>query len=150
MASGSAAEHITRGSALAVLETSLGRLAILICEDLSQSVEWERELIECGISHMVVPIFSKPIMDFRWERQGAERQIRNTGSWLIIANSLVVQRAMEATPNDGEQWYTCLIAGPGNRTEKTGTLSSSSAGLEPETIPAGWRSMEDCPRYKQQ
>ena len=114
VASGSAAEHITRGSALAVLETSLGRLAILICEDLSQSVEWERELIECGISHMVVPIFSKPIMDFRWERQGAERQIRNTGSWLIIANSLVVQRAMEATPNDGEQWYTCLIAGPGD------------------------------------
>lgn len=113
-ASGSAAEDITRGLAVTVLETSLGRLAILICEDLNQSVQWERELAECGISHLFVPIFSKPIMQYRWEQAGAQRQIDNTGAWLVIANSLAVQSAMTPTKQNGEEWYTCLIAGPGD------------------------------------
>jgi predicted amidohydrolase len=108
----SAAEDITRGSTVAVLETSLGRLAILICEDLNQSFVWERELIECGISHLFVPIFSKPIMQYRWEQTGAERQVNNTGAWLVIANSLAVQSAMSGTRQNGEEWHTCLIAGP--------------------------------------
>ena len=106
------AEHIRRGSAIKVLETSLGRLAIVICEDLSQSAGWERELIECGISHLFVPIFSKPIMPHRWVEQAAERLIANTGAWLIVANSLVVQFAMDPTLCNHEDWYTCLVAGP--------------------------------------
>lgn len=113
-ASGSAAEDITRGSAVSVLETSIGRLAILICEDLNQSVQWERELTECGVSHLFVPIFSKPIMQYRWEQIGAQRQIDNTGAWLVIANSLAVQSAMASTKQIDEEWYTCLIAGPGD------------------------------------
>ena len=112
--SGSAAEDITRGSAVAVLETSLGRLAILICEDLNQSVQWERELAECGISHLFVPIFSKPVMQYRWEQTGAQRQIENTGAWLVIANSLTVQSRMSPIKQNSEEWYTCLIAGPGD------------------------------------
>jgi predicted amidohydrolase len=113
-ASGSAAEDITRGSVVTVLESSLGRLAILICEDLNQSVQWERELVECGISHLFVPIFSKPIMRYRWEQRGAESQIDNMGAWLIIANSLAVHSAMTPSKQNGEEWYTCLIAGPGD------------------------------------
>ena len=109
-----AAEHITRGSAITVLETSLGRLAIVICEDLSQSVDWERELIECGISHVFAPIFSKPIMPYRWVQQAAERLISDTGAWLIVANSLMVQFAMEPTLRDHDDWYACVIAGPRN------------------------------------
>jgi predicted amidohydrolase len=113
-ASGSAAEDITRGSVVMVLESSLGRLAILICEDLNQSVQWERELVECGVSHLFVPIFSKPIMHFRWEQRGAESQIDNMGAWLVIANSLAVHSAMTPTKQNGEEWYTCLIGGPGD------------------------------------
>jgi predicted amidohydrolase len=109
----SAAEYSAWGSTITVRESSLGRLAVLICEDLNQSVGWERELVTCGISHLLVPIFSKPIMHYRWEQIGAEREVNNMGAWLIIANSLVVQRAMNAAPQNGEQ-YTCLIAGPGD------------------------------------
>jgi predicted amidohydrolase len=107
-----AAEHITRGSAITVLETALGRLAVIICEDLNQSTDWERELIECGISHLFAPIFSKPIMRYRWVQQAAERLISDTGAWLIVANSLVVHFAMDPTPRNHDDWYTCLIVGP--------------------------------------
>ncbi len=108
----SVAEHITRGSRITVLETSLGRLAIVICEDLSQSAGWARELIECGISHLFVPIFSKAIIPYRWVGQAAERLIADTGAWLVVANSLVVQFAMDPTLGDHDDWYTCLVVGP--------------------------------------
>jgi predicted amidohydrolase len=112
-----AAEDITRGSAVTVLETALGRLAVVICEDLNQSIEWDRELFECGFTHLFVPIFSKPIMHFRWEQQGVERQITNSGAWLVVANSLVIQNALGPQPEEDKKqedkkWYTCLIAGP--------------------------------------
>jgi predicted amidohydrolase len=107
----SAAEYMAWGSTISVRESSLGRLAVLICEDLNQSVGWERELVACGISHLLVPIFSKPIMHYRWEQTGAEREVNNMGAWLVIANSLVIQRAMDAMPQNEDQ-YTCLIAGP--------------------------------------
>ena len=110
---GSAAEYISSGSAIAVAESSLGRLAVVICEDLNQSVGWEREAGACGISHLLVPIFSKPIIQYRWEQIATERQIANLGAWLIIANSLVVQRAM-GTKLQNSDCYTCLIAGPGD------------------------------------
>jgi predicted amidohydrolase len=110
-ANGSAAEYLTGGSSISVRESSLGRLAVLICEDLNQSARWERELIECGISHLLVPIFAKPIMQYGWQRHAAERQIDNLGAWLIIANSRVVQQAMNPALTDSEG-HTCLIAGP--------------------------------------
>lgn len=111
--SGPAAEYLAQGSTITVLESSLGRLAVLICEDLNQSVGWERELIACGISHLLIPIFSKPIMRYRWEQTGSERQINNMGAWLIIANSLAVKQAMGESLQNGD-CHTCLVAGPGD------------------------------------
>ena len=110
---GSATEYITRGSAITVGESSLGRLAVIICEDLNQSVGWDREAVACGISHLLVPIFSKPIIRYRWEQIASERHVANLGAWLIVSNSLVVQRAME-TEQQNNDWYTCLIACPGD------------------------------------
>jgi predicted amidohydrolase len=110
---GAAAEYMTQGSAVSVRESSLGRLAVLICEDLTQSDGWERELLAYGVSHLLVPIFSKPIMQYRWEQTAAERQVNNMGSWVVIANSLVVDRALgNSLPASGR--HTCLIAGPGD------------------------------------
>ena len=111
-----AAEYLAQGWVITVLESSLGRLAVLICEDLNQSVGWERELIACGISHLLIPIFSKPIMRYRWEQIASERQVDNMGAWLVIANSLVVKKAMEAMEEGKhhEDLHTCLITGPGD------------------------------------
>jgi predicted amidohydrolase len=106
-------EHITRGSAVTVLETSLGRLAIVICEDLSQTTDWKRELVECGVSHLFAPIFSDPIREYRWVRRDVENLLSDTGAWLIVANSLVVQSTMDPMAHDTpDDWYTCLVVGP--------------------------------------
>jgi predicted amidohydrolase len=108
---GVADEYISPGTTVGLLDCSLGRLAMLICEDLSRSMPWDRELRSCGVSHLFVPIFSKPILRFRWERLSAERQVTVLGSWVMVANSLVVGAAIpeEEIP---EPRFTCLVAGP--------------------------------------
>jgi predicted amidohydrolase len=115
-------EDIRTGATVAVRDSSFGRLAVLICQDLYASQRWERELVAIGVSHLLVPIFSKPILRYRWEQQAAERQVlANLGAWVVVSNSLAVASAMaSAIPPDlpAEEWYTCLVIGPedANRT----------------------------------
>ncbi|MBG6091549.1 hypothetical protein IW256_005662 [Actinomadura viridis] len=108
---GTADEYLAPGATIALLDMALGRLAVLICEDLSRSIGWERELLSCGVSHLLVPIFSKPILRYRWEQQGAERQIATLGSWTTVSNSLVIGTVIPPDELEGTR-YTCLVAGP--------------------------------------
>ncbi|MGP4024296.1 hypothetical protein [Actinomadura sp. 3N407] len=108
---GTAVEYARPGTRIGVLDSSLGRLAVLICEDLGRSIGWERELEACGVSHLLVPIFSKPILEHRWEDQGAERQVVGLGSWVTVSNSLAVGAAIPDEDLPGTR-YTCLVAGP--------------------------------------
>ena len=105
-------EDIVVGSTVAVRDSSLGRLAVLICEDLVSSTPWEREFATLGVSHLLVPIFSKPILRYRWEQQAAERQTMQIGAWVVISNSLATATAMGDAA--GDDWYTCVVAGPGD------------------------------------
>ncbi|RKS77266.1 hypothetical protein BZB76_2644 [Actinomadura pelletieri DSM 43383] len=109
--SGTAVEYARPGSTISVLDSSLGRLAVLICEDLGRSIGWERELQSAGVSHLLVPIFSKPILEHRWEDQGAERQVAGLGTWVTVSNSLAVGAAIPDEELPGTR-YTCLVAGP--------------------------------------
>lgn len=109
--SGTAVEYARPGTRIGVLDSSLGRLAVLICEDLGRSIGWERELQSCGVSHLLVPIFSKPILEHRWEDQGAERQVTDLGTWVTVSNSLAVGAAIPDEDLPGAR-YTCLVAGP--------------------------------------
>ncbi|WP_131741109.1 hypothetical protein [Actinomadura roseirufa] len=109
--SGTAEEYAALGTRVRVLDSSLGRLAVLICEDLGRSIGWERELKACGISHLLVPIFSKPVLEHRWEQQGAERQVAGLGSWVVVSNSLAVGAAIPDEELPGTR-HTCLVAGP--------------------------------------
>lgn len=110
-AAGTAVEYARRGTRIGVLDSSLGRLAVLICEDLGRSTGWERELEACGVSHLLVPIFSKPILEHRWEDQGAERQVTTLGSWVTVSNSLAIGAAIPDEDLPGPR-YTCLVSGP--------------------------------------
>ena len=136
-ASGTAEEYLNPGGRISLLDSSFGRLAVLICEDLSRSIGWERELLACGVSHLFVPIFSKPILRYRWEQQAAERQIATLGSWVTVANSLVVGAAIPADELDGPR-YTALVAGPGDpaRDSYTGEVQFARAksGDEPAVL----------------
>ncbi|TDC52715.1 hypothetical protein E1281_18770 [Actinomadura sp. KC345] len=108
---GTAVEYARPGTRISVLDSSLGRLAVLICEDLGRSIGWERELEACGVSHLLVPIFSKPILEHRWEDQASERQVAGLGSWVTVSNSLAVGAAIPDEDLPGTR-YTCLVAGP--------------------------------------
>lgn len=109
---GSAREDIRTGATIDVRDSSFGRLSIVICQDLYASMRWDRELAAMGVSHLFVPIFSKPILRYRWEQQAAERHVLSTlGAWVVVSNSLVVADAM-ADDIAGEDWHTCLVIGP--------------------------------------
>ncbi|MFI0449596.1 hypothetical protein [Actinomadura sp. 6N118] len=106
-----AEEYMSPGSKVSLVDADLGRLAVLVCEDLGRSMDWERELRACGVSHLLVPIFSKPIMEYRWEHKAAEREVTMLGSWVVVSNSLAVGHAIPAEVMKGER-FTCLVAGP--------------------------------------
>ncbi|MEU5881393.1 hypothetical protein [Spirillospora sp. NPDC047279] len=108
---GPAEEYITPGSTIGLVDADLGRLAVLICEDLTRSIDWERELRACGVSHLLVPIFSKPILEHRWEHQAADREVTLLGSWVVVSNSRAVGNEIPAEQLKGRR-FTCLIAGP--------------------------------------
>ncbi|MCP2341840.1 hypothetical protein [Actinomadura rupiterrae] len=108
---GTAEEDIAPGAAVRLLDCSLGRLAVLICEDLNRADRWDRELMAAGASHLLVPVFAKPILRFRWEEQNAQRQVNTLGAWVVVANSLVVGNGIPPDPAEGER-HTCLVAGP--------------------------------------
>ncbi|WP_026416206.1 hypothetical protein [Actinomadura oligospora] len=126
---GTAEEDIAPGATVRLLDCSLGRLAVLICEDLSRADRWDRELMAAGASHLLVPIFSKPILRFRWEEQNAQRQVNTLGAWVVVANSLVVGNTMPHDPAFGER-YTCLVAGPAGaaRLDYASVLAFGAAG----------------------
>jgi hypothetical protein len=53
------------------LDTFLGRIGILICESLSRWPDGRHnEIVEGSPSHLLVPVFSKPILPHGWEVQG--------------------------------------------------------------------------------
>lgn len=80
-------EDITRGKDLLVLESRIGRICILICEDLTRTSS-SRLIGDCAISHVFVPVFSGGL---RWAIGAAETYAFQMGTWTVIANSLSVR-----------------------------------------------------------
>ncbi len=92
---GKACEDIHRGGCILVRETRLGRIAVLICEDLTRITDAGTALEHLGVSHVFVPIFSTPINDDTWERWAGKAVVDHVGASVVIANSLAVGRASE-------------------------------------------------------
>jgi hypothetical protein len=83
-------EDITCGEKLIVAETKLGRLAILICEDLQRCEGRDVEPRDFGISHIFVPVFDCPLTKTRWHRFAAERFLHWVGTRVAVSCSRVV------------------------------------------------------------
>jgi hypothetical protein len=99
-----AVEWINRGTKLEVRESFAGRFAILICEDITGS-DWKSVLEDCGVSHLLVPIFAGPLKDeWAFPRSEAEQYVRQIGSWVLAVNSHV-------TAHDEKTWIA-MLAGP--------------------------------------
>ncbi|MFG2712303.1 hypothetical protein ACGFX2_17360 [Streptomyces goshikiensis] len=133
-------EDIFEGRTISIWDSSLGRLAVLICEDISQSKEWDRELLSCGVSHLLVPIFSTPISPGRWEEDAAKRAVNTLGSWVIVVNSLAIANSMPHKVSD-DQSFSALIASSGspNRLSYSYTLQfcKSPSGSVPGRVAIG-------------
>jgi predicted amidohydrolase len=85
-----ALEDITRGRSVTVAESVLGRLCVLICEDLARTIELGPSLRDHGFSLAICPVFSKPIQPFHWEHNKAKDYADRVGTQVIVANSRAV------------------------------------------------------------
>jgi len=91
-----------------VAESRLGRVAMLVCEDLARIVDLGRALRSHGISHVFSPVFSKETLPHYWEHQKAKDYATEAGTLVVVANSLVVPRLMK----DDGPWGTAIVHSP--------------------------------------
>ncbi|WP_319430999.1 hypothetical protein [Mycobacterium sp. RTGN5] len=113
-------EDIHRGSQLFVAETTFGRIAILICEDLQRSHTRDVVPRHLGVSHIFTPVFDRLLESGRWHKGAAEPHLNYTGSRVVVANSRVVgnlmgkkspmSTALALSPPPGDRGYVEEIA----------------------------------------
>jgi hypothetical protein len=105
------AEYIRRGTRFTFVESTLGRLVVLICEDLGRVIEVGATVRAFGASHLLAPVFSKPTIQYYWEHQRAREYTAAAGATTIVANSLAVARAMGKKQRIGT---ALVVSGEGN------------------------------------
>ena len=109
--SGRADEFMTCGERLSIRETAWGRFAVVICEDLAKLLETKvgRLVKDFGVSLLIAPVFSKEVQPYYWEHQQARTYSDHVGTRTLVANSLVIPRAVGKRGDVG----TCLVNAPG-------------------------------------
>jgi predicted amidohydrolase len=109
---GAYAEPLLPGETLSILETSIGRLTVMVCEDLGRIAQDGRGLIELGPSTMLTPVLSKPTLPHYWEHSDAKLWASEIGSDTVVANSLVIEDSMrQAGTLDEDHLGTALAHG---------------------------------------
>jgi predicted amidohydrolase len=111
-------EYIALGDRSTVVETTIGRLAIAICEDAARLTEVGSELASAGVSLLFVPVFSKELRKHYWEDAAAKVFANGMGAKVVICNSLAVSHARREDPPDtdpfsNDGWGTAMLRGPG-------------------------------------
>jgi predicted amidohydrolase len=76
------------------------RVAVLVCEDLNRPIDIGAVIRDFGVSHLLVPVFSRPIQKHRWEQAAAGVHVVAARTTVIVANSLVMG-TLEHTPDPG-------------------------------------------------
>jgi predicted amidohydrolase len=100
------AEDLRHGRDLVVLDTGGMRIAILICEDLAKLLDIAPVVRDLGVSHVLTPVFSRPLRAHRWEQVAAAAHSRETGTTVIVSNSLVMSRVLS------QRGGTALVLAP--------------------------------------
>lgn len=105
-------EEMTRGSQLEFLETDLGRIVILICEDLAREIQAGHRLKAFGPSLILAPVLDTELIKFRWEHQKGRDYADHVGAAIVVANSLATR--MDPLRESMGPRPTCLGAIPGH------------------------------------
>ncbi|MEE4420899.1 hypothetical protein [Streptomyces bugieae] len=115
-------EHIYLGSKLSILETTVGRFAILICEDLGRLIDDGTLLQRWGISRVLTPVFDAELTKDRWEMYATLSLRQRIGSYVAVSNSLVVPKMrMRARKRD-------IKCAKGNRVNECAKLACKCMG----------------------
>jgi predicted amidohydrolase len=88
-------EAMIQGKKLTVIESRIGRVAILVCEDLDHLTQDGAMLRELGVSLVLAPIVAPPIVAYRWQHQASNSLAKDIGSTVITFNSVALGRDEE-------------------------------------------------------
>jgi hypothetical protein len=88
-------EDLLPGRRIFVLEGGGVRLAILVCEDLKRVEDLASHLRNFGVSHILAPVFGRPIKLHRWEQNRGAVYTESGGSTVIVSNSRVMHNILD-------------------------------------------------------
>ncbi len=88
---GPLAEYMTEGRQYHLLESSVGRVCVFVCEDLGRVAESAPEVLPFGLTHLLVPIFAEPIRRHHWEESSADMLANQVGCGTAVINSIAVK-----------------------------------------------------------
>lgn len=83
-------EDITRGEKVVIAESVLGRVCILICEDLARTMTAGPSLLNHGLSLGISPVFADVLQLHHWEHNKAKEYADQVGTQIVVANSRAV------------------------------------------------------------
>ena len=109
------AEDLVPGRRLEVIDAGGVRIAILICEDLSRLLDIGPLIRDFGVSHLLAPVFSRPIKARRWENTAGDVYARETGTTVVVSNSLVMSSILST------EGASAMVLAPGTRDALLGT-----------------------------
>jgi hypothetical protein len=96
-------ENIRTDGRRAILESRIGRVCIVICEDLARTIDCGGTVRSVGGSLVLVPVLSGGL---GWAINKAFEFVENVGAWVIVANSLAIR------VSDPHGNLTFVAAGP--------------------------------------
>lgn len=101
---GQTTEDITPGRRLMIAESALGRVVMLICEDLAHTIEAGGVMLAHGTSLALCPVFSDEIEEHHWEHNKAKEYADQIGTQVVVSNSRMIGC------NQGESTFGTALA----------------------------------------
>lgn len=89
-------EDIEPTTNVKVIEAGGLRIVILICEDAARVEEFGELLADLAPTHVLVPVFSRPVHARRWERAAADVYKRCVRSAMLVLNSKIMANVLES------------------------------------------------------
>ena len=126
-----AAEDLVPGRKLEVIDAGGVRIAILICEDLGRLLDVGPLICDFGVSHVLAPVFSRPIKARRWENTAADVHARETGTTVVVSNSLVMSSILST------EGATAMVLAPGTRDAVLATSTDPGDVVSFRLLPDG-------------
>jgi predicted amidohydrolase len=141
-------EDISCGEKIAIAESRLGRLVVMICEDLARTMTLGPLMLTHGTSHALCPVLSDEIELHHWEHNKAKDYADQIGTQVIVANS----RAIGC--NQGETKFGTALAHSPHDTAIGSTSSaedivllrlSDEAAIQAISRTAGFEDLDETP-----